>query len=89
VLNAFREVEQSLAAESWLMGREQALATTAKQTETSRALAIYAYRNGSVDILTLLDSYRSTLIARTALLDARLQLLNNRLDLYLALGGGV
>lgn len=89
VLNASREVEQSLAAENWLIGREQALAATAKQTETSRALAIYAYRNGSVDILTLLDSYRSTLIARTALLDARLQLLNNRLDLYLALGGGV
>lgn len=89
VLNAFREVEQSLAAEDWLIGREQALSTTAKQTETSRALAIYSYRNGSVDILTLLDSYRSTLIARTALLDARLQLLNNRLDLYLALGGWV
>lgn len=89
VLNGLREVEQSLAAENWLIGREQALAATAKQTETSRGLAIYAYRNGSVDILTLLDSYRSTLLARTDLLNARLQLLNNRLDLYLALGGGV
>ncbi|MDO9006526.1 MAG: efflux transporter outer membrane subunit [Aquabacterium sp.] len=89
VLNGLREVEQSLAAEDWLIGRKQALAATAKQTETSRALAIYAYRNGSVDILTLLDSYRSTLIARTDLLNARLQLLNNRVDLYLALGGGI
>ena len=89
VLAAFREVEQSLAAEGWLKGRRQALAETVKRTETSRSLAIYSYRNGSVDILTLLDSYRSTLIARTALLDARLQLLNNRVDLYLALGGGV
>jgi len=88
VLQALREVEQSLAAEDWLKGREQALAKTVKQTETSRTLAIYAYRNGKADILTLLDSYRSTLNARTALLDARLQLLNNRLDLYLALGGG-
>jgi len=89
VLTAFRETEQSLAAEDWLKGREQALAETVKKTETSRSLAIYAYRNGSVDILTLLDSYRSTLIARTALLDARLRLLNNRVDLYLALGGGI
>jgi outer membrane protein TolC len=89
VLQALREVEQSLAAESWLRGREQALAATVEQTETSRALAIYSYRNGTVDILTLLDSYRSTLIAQTALLDARLKLLDNRLDLYLALGGGV
>ncbi|MGY6276832.1 efflux transporter outer membrane subunit [Methylomonas sp. MgM2] len=89
VLQALREVEQSLAAENWLRGREQVLDVTVKQTETSRALAIYSYRNGTVDILTLLDSYRSTLIAQTALLDARLKLLNNRLDLYLALGGGV
>ncbi|MBL1266033.1 efflux transporter outer membrane subunit [Candidatus Methylomicrobium oryzae] len=89
VLQALREVEQSLAAEAWLRGREQALNAAVKQTETSRALAIYSYRNGTVDILTLLDSYRSTLIAQTALLDARLKLLNNRLDLYLALGGGV
>lgn len=89
VLNAFREVEQSLAAEAWLIGREHALVETVKQTETSRSLAIYSYRNGSADILTLLDSYRSILMARTSLLDARLQLLNNRLDLYLALGGGV
>jgi multidrug efflux system outer membrane protein len=89
VLHALREVEQSLAAERLLQDREQTLAATVKQTETSRSLAIYSYRNGTVDILTLLDSYRSTLIAQTALLDARLQLLNNRLDLYLALGGGV
>jgi outer membrane protein TolC len=89
VLNALREVEQSLAAERKLLEREKALAGAVKQTETSRELAIYAYRNGTVDILTLLDSYRSTLTARTSLLDARLNLLNNRLGLYLALGGGV
>ncbi|WP_150050244.1 efflux transporter outer membrane subunit [Methylomonas rhizoryzae] len=88
VLNALREVEQSLAAEHKLLEREQALAGAVKQTETSRELAIYSYRNGTVDILTLLDSYRSTLTAQTALLGARLNLLNNRLALYLALGGG-
>jgi multidrug efflux system outer membrane protein len=88
-LNALREAEQSLSAEDWLKGRQQALAETVEKTETSRSLAIYAYRNGNADILTLLDSYRSTLVARTALLDARLQLLNNRVDLYLALGGGI
>jgi len=88
VLNALRQVEQSLAAERKLLERERALAGAVKQTETSRELAIYSYRNGTVDILTLLDSYRSTLTAQTALLDARLNLLNNRLALYLALGGG-
>lgn len=86
-LNAFREVEQALAAERWLSAREHALAETLARTETSRKLAIHAYRNGTVEILPLLDSYRSTLNARSALLAARRQLLQNRVGLYLALGG--
>jgi multidrug efflux system outer membrane protein len=89
VLNAFREVEQSLAAEHWLLERERSLAEAVRRTETSRKLAIYSYRNGTVEILTLLDSYRSTLTARSALLAARRQVLQNRVDLYLALGGAV
>ncbi|SMF97466.1 efflux transporter, outer membrane factor (OMF) lipoprotein, NodT family [Methylomagnum ishizawai] len=86
-LNAFREVEQALAAERWLSEREHALTATLARTETSRKLAIDAYRNGTVEILPLLDSYRSTLNARSALLSARRQLLQNRVGLYLALGG--
>jgi len=89
VLNALREVEQSLAAEHWLHERAQALTAIVKQNDISRELAIYSYRNSIVGILTLLDSYRGTLIVQTDLLGARLQLLHNRLDLYLALGGGI
>lgn len=87
VLTACREVEQALAAEAWLLDREHALSETLRRTETSRKLAIRAYRHGTVEILTLLDSYRSTLNARGALLAARRQLLQNRVGLYLALGG--
>jgi multidrug efflux system outer membrane protein len=87
VLNAFRQVEETLAAERWLLDRERALAETLRRTETSRKLAIHAYRNGTVEILTLLDSYRSTLNARSASLAARRQVLQNRVGLYLALGG--
>ncbi|WP_347257382.1 efflux transporter outer membrane subunit [Methylocaldum sp.] len=88
-LNAFREVEQSLAAEEWLRGQEQALREAVEQTEASRRLAVYAYRHGFIEILTLLDSYRSTLNAQSAHLSVKRQLLNNRIELYLALGGGV
>jgi outer membrane protein TolC len=42
-----------------------------------------------IEILTLLDSYRSTLNAQSAHLAVQRQLLNNRINLYLALGGGV
>jgi len=89
VLDAFREVEQSLAAEQWLRKREQEAAAIVKQNNISRELAIYSYRNSVVGILTLLDSYRMTLFAETLLLEAQLHMLNNRLDLYLALGGGI
>jgi NodT family efflux transporter outer membrane factor (OMF) lipoprotein len=88
-LNAFREVEQALAAEAWLRTQELALREAVAQTEASRKLAVYSYRQGLIEILTLLDSYRSTLNAQSAHLAVQRQLLNNRINLYLALGGAV
>lgn len=89
VLNAFREVEQALAAEAWLRGQEQALREAVEQTRASRELAVKSYQQGLIQILTLLDSYRSTLNAQSAHLAVQRQLLNNRIALYLALGGDV
>ncbi|WFP49126.1 efflux transporter outer membrane subunit [Methylomonas sp. EFPC3] len=88
-LNAFREVEQALAAETRLREQEQALREAVEQTEASRKLAVYSYQQGLIEILTLLDSYRSTLNAQSAHLAVRRQLLANRINLYLALGGPV
>lgn len=88
-LNAFREVEQVLAADEWLREQEKALRQAVEQTEASRKLAIYAYQLGMIEILTLLDSYRSTLNAQSAHIAVKRQLLNNRVNLYLALGGDV
>lgn len=88
-LNAFREVEQTLAAEQWLRAQEQALQEAVEQTEASRKLAVTSYQQGLIEILTLLDSYRSTLNSQSAHLSVQRQLLSNRIDLYLALGGGV
>jgi len=88
-LNAFREVEQALAAEEWLRAQEKELREAVQQTEASRELALYYYRHGFIQILTLLDSYRSTLNAQSAHLSVQRQLLNNRINLYLALGGSI
>lgn len=88
-LNAFREVEQALAAEEWLRQQEISLRKAVEQTESSQKLAVYSYRNGLIEILTLLDSYRSTLNAQAAHLSVTRQLLSNRINLYLALGGDV
>lgn len=88
-LNAFREVEQALEAEEWLRQQEAALKKAVEHTESSQQLAVYSYRNDLIGILTLLDSYRSTLNAQTAHLSVTRQLLSNRVNLYLALGGDV
>jgi len=88
-LNAFREVEQTLASEQWLRIQERALTEAVAQTQESRKLAVYSYRQGLIQILTLLDSYRSALDAQSAHLAMQRQLLNNRINLYLALGGSV
>ena len=88
-LNAFREVEQKLEAEHWLRAQEQALREAVEQTEASRKLAVSSYQQGLIEILTLLDSYRSTLNAQSAHLALQRQLLTNRIELYLALGGGI
>lgn len=88
-LNAFREVEQTLAAEEWLRAQEQDLREAVRQTEAARERALYSYRHGFIQILTLLDSFRSTLNAQSAHLAVQRQLLNNRISLYLALGGGI
>lgn len=88
-VTAFSEVEQSLAAEEWLRQQEQALLANVKQTEESRKSAINAYRRGVIQILTLLDSYRSTLSAQSEYFAVQRLLLNNRINLYLALGAEV
>jgi outer membrane protein TolC len=45
------------------------------------------YEKGLVDIITLLESQRRAFDARSALLSVRRQRLENRINLYLALGG--
>ncbi|TXI22963.1 MAG: efflux transporter outer membrane subunit [Nitrosomonas sp.] len=89
VLNAFREVEQALATEEWLREQEKMLREAVHQISASRELALYSYRLGYIQILTLLDSYRSALNAQSAHLAVQRQLLNNRINLYLALGGSL
>lgn len=87
-LQAFREVEHALAAETQLREQERALREAVAQTQESRKLAVHAYRHGYIEILTLLDSYRGTLNTQSEHLAVQRQLLNNRIALYLALGGG-
>jgi len=88
VLRAYAEVETALAAEQTLRKRELALRRTAEQLEGARRLAETRYVRGVGDYLTVLESQSRELTARIEWIRVRRELLTNRVDLHLALGGG-
>jgi len=86
-LVAFREVEAALAAERYLTGQRRALTTAATEARRAETLSLSQYEEGLVEIITLLESQRRSFDAQSALLGIEFELLRNRVDLYLALGG--
>jgi len=88
VLNAYAEVELALAAEQYLAERIVHLEEGAQQASAAVLLAEDRYRSGLEPFVTVLESQRRSLTNESTLLAARRQRLDNRVDLYLALGGG-
>jgi len=89
VLGAFSEVEIALAVEDELAGRELHLEDASSEFSRALELARDRYSSGLTDLTTLLDSQRRSLQADSELLIVRFQRLENRIDLHLALGGGI
>ncbi len=87
VLQAFQEVESALTAERLLVAQEIALQTAATESVEAEKLAMEQYRAGLVDIITLLEAQRRSFDAQSALIETSNQRLQNRVGLYLALGG--
>jgi outer membrane protein TolC len=88
VLVAFREVEIALSAERTLARQEAALEVAVRESVEAEALALERYRAGLVDIITWLEARRRAFNARSSLLATSNSRLQNRIALYLALGGG-
>ena len=87
-LVAYSEVETALAAEEYLADRVVHLTTSVEQARAAERLADERYRTGLDTYITVLDSQRSAFQAEAQLIAARRLRLENRVDLYLALGGG-
>jgi NodT family efflux transporter outer membrane factor (OMF) lipoprotein len=87
-LRAYAEVESTLTAEITLAGQEAALGESAENLVAARRLADDRYRIGVGDYLTVLESQSREFRALGALLTVKRQRLDNRIDLFLALGGG-
>lgn len=89
VLNSFAEVEQALSKEPLLQSSGELLDAAARDSELAAGLAFENYQLGLVNYITVLESQRRAFDARSAALSALNQQVQNRLQLYQALGGGL
>ena len=89
VLEAYEEVESDLASEGWLKDQEKYLRKELEQAGLAERQAERDYAEGvdGVDILDLLETQRRASDARNALIVLQNQRIQNRINLYLALGG--
>ncbi len=85
---AFGEVENALGAESALRDREAILEATIRDSRRAVELVQIQYRVGTVDLRTVEQNQLALVAARTALLRVQAERLAQRVNLYLALGGG-
>ncbi|MEZ5329906.1 MAG: efflux transporter outer membrane subunit [Verrucomicrobiales bacterium] len=86
-LGAFREVETALAAEQYLEAQAEALRDASREAVFAEDRALSRFQSGLVTFITLLESQRRAFDSRSALIRVENQRLQNRIDLYLALGG--
>ena len=86
VLNALREVEEALDAESSLAREEIALSKSVMEFAEAETLAWGRYRQGLVDIITALEAQRRANEAKSRKLNIEARRIYNRIQLHLALG---
>ena len=87
VFNAFHEVENHLTAEQFQQQRVHVLLQAAEESGKASDLALSRYQSGLIDILTLLDTQQRAYDQQSAHLNAIAKHIDNRIQLYLALGG--
>lgn len=87
VFRAFGEVENGLSDRVALVAQYQAFLKAEANAESALTIAFDQYRRGLVDYTTVLESQRRAFDAQTTVVRLKNQLLQNRVDLYLALGG--
>ena len=84
---AFAEVENALAQEKYLRGQEQFLAAAERDAAESVRLSRIRYDVGPIALIELLLEQAQLVDVRARLAHVRGQLLTNRVNLHLALGG--
>jgi len=87
VLNAYREVENTLANEKHLKHRERYLSTMVREFKTAYDMTNENYKIGQGTILDVLNAQNKWINAKILQTQVRKERLINRVNLHLALGG--
>ncbi len=88
VLQAYSDVETAINAEQFLSERVNALQIALEEALGAEERLELRYTEGLASILQLLDAQSRRILAESQLISARSERLDNRVRLYLALGGG-
>ena len=89
ILFAFQEVERGLKNDVTLQRQVDLFSEAVKQALTSEKLALEQYHRGLTDYTAVLDAQRQAFEAQRSEIRVRHDLIENRINLYLALGGPV
>ena len=89
VLTAWQEVENALAADTWLATQEEAQARALEEARLAEELAERQYTSGTITIFNLIDAQTQRLNAESLVVTARANRAANRISYHLALGGGL
>jgi len=88
VLSAFAEVEGAFLTREEQLKRREYVVTFLHEAREAQRIAESRYEKGLTDFLTVLDTQRTRFEAERDLLEVDFTLLNNRVNLHRALGGG-
>lgn len=87
VYSAFADVENAISRSASLRSRYESFLDAEKNSSAALNLAMQQYQRGLVTYTTVLESQRQAFDAETTVVQLKNQLLQNRINLYVALGG--
>lgn len=85
--SAFATVENALSKEQTLKRRYQVMLKAEENAVAAQSLSFEQYQNGLVNYITVLDAQRRSYDAQSTVIQIKNQLLANRIQLHIALGG--
>ncbi len=88
VLAAYQEVEDALASIKWLSAENAALTVSADAAQRALDMSMSLYKDGAASSLDVVTAQSAALDAERAKLAAQTRLLEQYVELMLALGGG-